>query len=96
MQHDGRITVLEAVGEAGGSTRLAYEGHVLLLRPSDGYRPIHIYLNKIYKGKQPDIPLASGDVVYVPSSVGKDFLVNLPQIMGTLAGSAIYAINVSH
>ena len=96
MQHDGRITVLQAVGEAGGSTRLAYEGHVLLLRPSDGYKPIHIYLNKIYKGKQPDIPLASGDVVYVPSSVGKDFLVNLPQIMGTLAGAAIYAVNVSH
>jgi polysaccharide export outer membrane protein len=96
MQHNGNLTVLQALAEAGGSLRIAGESHAVLLRPEDDYRPQVLSLHDMYTGKRRDIPLRSQDILYVPNSLGKDLIVNLPQIIGTLAGAAIYSINVSH
>lgn len=93
MQTNGRITVLEALAAAGGTTHTAGESKaVLIQRTEDGTTKAPLPLNDILHGKKPDFFLVASDVIYVPTSNAKNFVVNAPQILGTLAGAAIYGI----
>ena len=94
MQHDGRITVLQAVAAAEGTTRFSSEKNAYLIRRTgDTYQTEHISIRDMYKGKQLDLPLNPGDVVYVPLSNLRNFVFNAPGILGSLAGAAIYSIH---
>jgi polysaccharide export outer membrane protein len=94
MQHDGRITVLQAVAAAEGTTRFSSEKNAYLIRRTgDTYQTEHISIRAMYKGKQLDLPLNPGDVVYVPLSNLRNFVFNAPGILGSLAGAAIYSIH---
>ncbi len=95
MQTNGTITVLEALAAAGGPTRTAGENKaVLIQRGLDGTTSAPLSLNDILRGKKPDFFLRAGDVIYVPTSNEKNFVVHAPEILGTLAGAAIYAVGV--
>ena len=94
MQYDGVITLLQAIAQASGTTKTANEnGAILLRRRGDSYTMQHIEIGKIYKGKLPDFNLEPRDVVYVPNSLARNFIVHAPEILGTLAGAAIYSVN---
>jgi polysaccharide export outer membrane protein len=94
MQHDGKITVLEAIAQASGTARTAGENSAVLIRRNgDSFTTEHLPLRDMYKGKYHDVVLMAGDVVYVPTSIARNFVVNAPEILGTLAGAAIYSVN---
>jgi polysaccharide export outer membrane protein len=67
-----KITVLQAIAQAGGTSEGASKSGVVIKRkdPKTGKETkIPVNLNDIIKGKKPDIPLKEGDVVYVPESI---------------------------
>jgi polysaccharide export outer membrane protein len=74
MSH--RMTVTEALGEAGGVLQTGDRSRVVVLRrQADGnLKPIPVNVNAIYKGKAPDITyLVPGDQVIVPGNKFKTF-----------------------
>ena len=83
-----------AIAQANGTTRESGEKNALLIRRTEGAPTVErLSLRAMYKGAQPDLPLRTGDVIYVPGSIARSFAVNAPEILGTLAGAAIYSIN---
>jgi polysaccharide export outer membrane protein len=74
MSH--RLTVAEAIGEAGGVLSTGNRSKIIVLRrQADGnLTPIAVNLSAIYKGKAPDITyLVPGDQVIVPGNKLKSF-----------------------
>jgi polysaccharide export outer membrane protein len=71
-----RMTVTEALGEAGGVLQTGDRSRVVVLRrQSDGnLKPIPVNVSAIYKGKAPDITyLVPGDQIIVPGNKLKSF-----------------------
>jgi polysaccharide export outer membrane protein len=74
MSH--RLTVAEAIGEAGGVLSTGNRSKIIVLRrQADGnLTPIPVNLTAIYRGKAPDITyLVPGDQVIVPGNKLKTF-----------------------
>ena len=74
MSH--RMTVAEAIGEAGGVLSTGNRSKIIVLRrQADGnLKPITVNLTAIYQGKAPDITyLVPGDQVIVPGNRMKSF-----------------------
>jgi polysaccharide export outer membrane protein len=74
MSH--RLTVTEALGEAGGVLQTGDRSKVVVLRrQADGnLKPIAVNVSAIYKGKAPDVTyLVPGDQVIVPGNKLKSF-----------------------
>jgi protein involved in polysaccharide export with SLBB domain len=67
------MTVLSAVGAAGGPMYAADEGDVKLVRTDDSGQKVamSIDLTAISKGEAPDIPVRGNDVIEVPYSMLK-------------------------
>ena len=72
---DGRraLTVETVMALAGGGGHAAALNRVHLVRTlKDGRREdIVVAVNRIYKGKAPDVTLKDGDILYVPTSNGR-------------------------
>jgi polysaccharide export outer membrane protein len=67
-----KITLLQAIAQAGGTTDGASKGGVVIKRKdkkTGKERKIKVNLKDIIKGKKPDIELLEGDVVYVPEKI---------------------------
>ena len=74
MSH--RMTVTEALGEAGGVLQTGDRSKVVVLRrQADGnLKPIAVNVSAIYKGKAPDVTyLVPGDQIIVPGNKLKSF-----------------------
>lgn len=92
MHDNGKMTVLQAISEAQGLSRDASDSHVILLRKTaDGTETTPIQLKAMMRGKIPDVPLQSGDIVFVPSSGLKSFGTNTAGIFASVSGAALYA-----
>ncbi|MGB0063015.1 MAG: polysaccharide biosynthesis/export family protein [Terracidiphilus sp.] len=69
---DGRnqLTVEEALALAGGSSHAPDLRHVQLVRTLDDGRKemITLPVNRIIKGRAPDVAMVDGDILYVPTS----------------------------
>jgi polysaccharide export outer membrane protein len=91
MSENGKITMLQAMAMAGGSTRTAAENNTRLLRPKDdgGYEEKTIALKSIMLGKEPDFQLEPKDIVYVPFSHMKNFLLGTQSILGAATSASI-------
>jgi polysaccharide export outer membrane protein len=66
-----KITLMQAIAQAGGTTATAKKSAVVIKRKDEKTGKdiqIKVNLNDIIKGKAPDPPLKEGDVVYVPES----------------------------
>jgi polysaccharide export outer membrane protein len=71
-----RLTVTEALGEAGGVLQTGDRSRVVVLRrqPDGNLKPIGVNVSAIYKGKAPDVTyLVPGDQVIVPGNKLKSF-----------------------
>lgn len=65
-----QLTVVEAIGMAGGATRIANTKKITLKRNSGGKPQVTIInLKDITSGKTADIPLRDGDVLTIPESL---------------------------
>ncbi len=90
MSENGKITLLQALAMAGGSTRTAAENNTRLVRPTpNGYEEKTISLKDIMMGKEKDIELQPKDIVYVPFSHMKNFLLGTQSILGAATSASI-------
>jgi polysaccharide export outer membrane protein len=62
-----QLTLVEAIGMAGGVTRIANPKKISLKRGSGGVETVN--LSDITTGKGADIPLRDGDVITIPESL---------------------------
>jgi polysaccharide export outer membrane protein len=88
------VTALQALAMAEGADKYASETKVRILREHPGGGPkiqIPLNLKTILTGKTPDPVLLPGDVLFIPSSVGKELAWQLAQAAETMAtGVVIY------
>ncbi len=74
MEHNNRLTLLEAVALAGGVTRIAKGDESRLIRRSPmGREELTVNLQKVLYGGGPDMLLTDGDILFVPTSVRKEY-----------------------
>jgi polysaccharide export outer membrane protein len=89
--NESKMTLLEALSEAGGAAKTAKLGHARLIRKSD-HTETTISLGEIQKGKQRDFAMAPGDILYVPFSYAKNlFITSSAGIAGAAGAAAIYS-----
>jgi polysaccharide export outer membrane protein len=91
VEHNNRLTLLEAVALAGGLTRTAKASNSRLIRRSPtGREELNVNLQKVLYGGGPDMLLTDGDIVYVPTSVRKVYTQQL--IAAAIASATTYGI----
>ena len=67
---DRQLGVVEAIGMAGGATRIANTKKMTLKRNAGGkIQVLQLNLKDITSGKAADIPLRDGDVLSIPESL---------------------------
>ncbi len=72
LMDSGRLTVLQAIALAGGTTRTANLGGARIIRKGpDGMSETSIELKKILKAKAPDVTMQADDILFVPTSTAK-------------------------
>ncbi len=72
MMDGGRLTVLQAIALAGGTTRIAkLSGARILRKGPDGISQTPVELKKILEAKSPDISMQADDILFVPTSAAK-------------------------
>jgi len=83
------VTLLQALSNAGSTNKTAVISGVKLMRKSgDSYVEVPLHLSRIEKGKEPDPLLLADDVVIVPFSYLKYFVLNGAGIAASV-GSAV-------
>jgi polysaccharide export outer membrane protein len=88
--NESRVSLLEALSIAGGAAKTAKLGHARLISKAD-HSETQISLGDIEKGKQPDFPMAPGDILYVPFSYAKNLVITSSSgITGAASSAAIY------
>ena len=89
MENDGKLTLLQALAMAGGTTRTSSMGGSRLLRKgASGYSDIHIELSKMLKGREGDVQLQAEDILYVPGSTMKSaFTRAAPAVLAASSGA---------
>jgi polysaccharide export outer membrane protein len=95
MSRDSKLTVLQAMGMAGGALPTAAAPHSRIVRKdpkaSNGYVDIPLPLRAIQNGKKPDVQLQADDVIYVPFSYGRNALIQSQAIFASATSALIYA-----
>ena len=92
VEHNDRLSVLQALALAQGTNQTASLGATRLMRKaSDGRVEIELDLKKILKGEGSDLLMADGDILYVPVSNKKVYSLRaLEAMIGIGTGVAIY------
>jgi polysaccharide biosynthesis/export protein len=74
LMENGRLTVLQAIALAGGTTRNAKLGAARIIRKGpNGMSETPVELKKILEAKAPDLPMEADDILFVPTSARKAF-----------------------
>jgi protein involved in polysaccharide export with SLBB domain len=64
------MTVIEAIGLAGGFTDIAQQNDTILTRTVDGQRQrFRVPVEDVAKGQAQDVELMAGDMIYVPERI---------------------------
>ncbi len=75
VDNNERISVIEALSLAGGFNKTAAMSQTKLVRKLPaGREEVGLDLKHILYGKQADVLVSDGDILFVPSSIGKTFL----------------------
>ena len=94
MQRDSKLSVLQALGLAGGLQMTAAAPSSRLVRRDatapNGYVDIKLQLRAIQNGKQKDMALQADDVIYVPFSYARNFLIQGNAILASATSAIIY------
>lgn len=93
--NESQLTLLQGLALAGGVSRAAKQGHAHLIRqkPAGGYTDTELSVGDIQKGKQPDLALLPGDVLYLPFSYARNLATTgSASIAASTAGAAIYTL----
>jgi polysaccharide export outer membrane protein len=93
--NESQLTLLQGLALAGGVTRAAKQGRAHLIRnkPGGGFVDTELSVGDIQKGKQPDLALLPGDVLYLPFSFARNLATTgAASIAASATGAAIYAV----
>jgi polysaccharide biosynthesis/export protein len=75
IESNDRLTVLQIMALAGGTTRTSAKDKARLIRKTpNGREEMPIPLKAMMTGKVKDMPVEDGDILFVPSSAGKNAL----------------------
>lgn len=94
MDEKGQYSVMKAIAMAHGVTKLAKTSKARIVRRTpQGEQEITVPLDKILVSRSPDIPMQSNDILFVPSSRGKQLASRTADLAVSLAsGVAYYSI----
>jgi polysaccharide biosynthesis/export protein len=94
MDEKGQYSVMKAVAMAHGPTKFARTSKARIVRRvSGGQQEIPVALDKILASKAPDIQMQSNDILFIPSSKGKQVAARTADVAVALAsGVAFYGI----
>ncbi|MGA9668199.1 MAG: polysaccharide biosynthesis/export family protein [Terracidiphilus sp.] len=94
LSERSEMSVLELLSLSQGMTRVAGGKNAKILRATEGSvarEEIPIDLNRILKGKNPDVDLRSNDILFVPVNTGKSASLSaLQTLVSTGSGIAVY------
>ena len=92
--NDSKLTMLQLISMAGSTNKTSKSNLRLIRREPDGQqKEIPVQLAAIQKGKQPDIQLQQGDIIYVPFSWMKNTAMSAANIAASATGASIYTIH---
>jgi polysaccharide biosynthesis/export protein len=93
MQDNGKITILQALAQAGGTTGTAATNRAILLRKNgEGYIADKLHIGNIARGKEKDLELQPNDVVFIPNSRLKNALHSTESVASSIGSASIYAV----
>jgi polysaccharide export outer membrane protein len=91
ITNSGQESLMQAIALAGAANKTAVLSSVRLLRKDKAdYVESTINLDKVEKGKAKDIPLVADDVVFVPFSYAKNFVLNGSGVAASIASAVLY------
>jgi polysaccharide export outer membrane protein len=72
MDNSGRLSVLQAIALAGGTTSNAnFSGTRIIRKSTAGLSEIAVPLKKLLQATTTDVPLEADDILFVPTSARK-------------------------
>jgi polysaccharide export outer membrane protein len=93
MDHDGQLTILQAIALAQGTNSTAAKGSAKLIRTTpQGRQEIPVDLKKILSAKATDLALQDNDILFVPSSAAKTAFKDFEAALPAAAGASVYRI----
>jgi polysaccharide biosynthesis/export protein len=93
MQDSGKLSLLQALAQAGGASKNASLSKSVLLRKHErGYTPVKLDLSKIQTGQEEDLQLGANDILFVPSNKLKNVLNSTAGIAAAVGSASIYAV----
>jgi len=94
MQRDSQLSALQAIGMAGGLAMNAGAPSSRLVRKDksapNGYVNLPLQLRAIQNGKKEDVALQPDDVIYVPFSYARNFVMQSNAIIAAATSAIIY------
>jgi len=94
MQDSGKITLLQAMAQAGGASQTASLNRAVLLRKNgDGnVTTTKLQVGKISRGEGGDVELHANDIVFVPNSRLKNAMRTTQSMVETIGSASIYGV----
>jgi polysaccharide export outer membrane protein len=93
LETNDRLTVLQAIALAQGLNKTAALNNTRIIRKTGDQRELlPIPIKKIMASKAPDPMLNDGDILFVPSSAAKNAMVDMENLLPSVAGAAIFRV----
>jgi polysaccharide export outer membrane protein len=93
MDHDGHLSILQAIALAQGTTPTSGKSAARLIRTTaEGRQEIPVNIKKILQSKSTDLALQDNDILFIPSSAAKGALRTVAQAIPTAAAATIYRV----
>jgi polysaccharide export outer membrane protein len=92
--NSSQLTVLQLVAAAGGTNHSAVPSHARLIRKDGaaGHTDNPLPLSAMQKGKQADLPMHPGDIIYVPFSYVRNVAAESSGVVAAATSATIYAL----
>ena len=93
MDHDGQLSILQAIALAQGTTPISAKSSAKLIRTTaQGRQEIPVNLKKILRAKSTDLAMQDNDILFIPSSATKSAMVAIGQALPAAAAATIYHV----
>jgi polysaccharide biosynthesis/export protein len=93
LDHDGELSLLQAIALAQGTNPTAAKGSARLIRTTpQGRQEIPVNLKKILSAKETDLAMRDNDILFVPNSPAKNAWKNFEAALPAAAGASLYRI----
>jgi polysaccharide biosynthesis/export protein len=88
---DTPMTMLETLSEAGSPNKTAIvSGAKLIRKTSGGTQESKLDISAVENGRQPDFTMKADDVIFVPFSYMKNFVLTGTSVAASVASAALY------